>query len=476
MNIRDFIDDIDCDDDILNIEYNGHLVWPIIRFQVIQQVINFNNNISDPKLGETKGIKSLLIGIVYGIIYFPLRSAKNSILIFSNTLSLYLTENKKYKNKLFDYFIAQLPIKRIVFFEESNSDYKHKPNKELKSKLFSKNLITFGVEILIKLKHRFDKKEVNVAQNRITQIFEVSQKHILVNCNQLTIENLKEIENSLVKQLLRATFLSKFYNIFFFKQSHQIVFHEDGHYGGDKALINYYAHKSNKTVIEPQHGFINRNHPAYYFGKKFCENKIVKKYFPDYFLTYGKFWSNSAQVPNSKIEIGNPHLETISKSLNAGSTKNKCILIIGSGVNVNQTNELLQTALKNSNGYEIKYRPHPQEISLHLNRYSESYKQGLQLDSDSLYTSLNSCEILIAEMSTVLFEALLFCNNVFLYKSSYTNAYYDESIKYFNEIEISNFRDIFSIKSSSYNKEAIDYYWTTKWDTNFCNFLNSIKQ
>ena len=49
MNIKKFIDDIDCDEIILSITYKKHYVWPLIRFQVIQQIINWNNNILEHK-------------------------------------------------------------------------------------------------------------------------------------------------------------------------------------------------------------------------------------------------------------------------------------------------------------------------------------------------------------------------------------------------------------------------------------------
>ena len=475
MNIKKFIDDIDCDEIILSITYKKHYVWPLIRFQVIQQIINWNNNIADPKVGAKISFKNLLIGIGYGIVYWPVRVTKNSILIFSNSLSLFLTENNRYKNKLFDYFIKYLPTSKILVIEESNNEYKHLTKKEIEVNLISKNLLTFLVELLVKLNFIFFKKDILEAKNQINTILNSSKTHIDNNCITGSYESVIEIEKSLVKQLIRAKIISKYYNLFFSKGGEKLVFHEDGHYGGEKAIINFYAHKAKKIVVEPQHGFINSNHPAYYFGEKLCENEFLKQYYPDYFLTYGKFWSNSARVPNEIIDIGNPHLECLSKKIDKSIPKQKRILIIGSGVNIDETKELLQLALINSKGYEIHYRPHPQELSLHKGRYSESYKLGLIEDNDLLYNSLVASEIVIAEISTVLFESLFFCNNVFLFKSNYTKAYYNDSIKYFHEIDSSTFHDVFKYSHTSLNKEAIKYYWESNWEENFCKFLFKIK-
>jgi hypothetical protein len=476
MNIKEFIDDIDCDENILSITYKKHYVWPIIRYQVIQQIINYNNKIADPKVGAKISFKNLLIGVGYGIVYLPIRVTKNSILIFSNSLSLFLNENNRYKNKLFDYFIKYLPTRKILFIEESNNEYKHLTNKEIEVALISKNLLTFIVELFVKLNFIFLKHDIIEANNKVNTILNISKTHISNNCITGSHESVVQIQKSLVKQLIRANIISKYYNLFFSKGGEKLVFHEDGHYGGEKAIINFYAHKANKIVVEPQHGFINSNHPVYYFGEKFCKNEILKQYYPDYFLTYGKFWSKSARVPNEIIDIGNPHLDTLSNKIDNSLPKQKRILIIGSGVNINETNALLQLALNNSNGYEIYYRPHPQETTLHKDRYLASYKLGLIEDKDQLYNSLVASEIVIAEMSTVLFESIIFCNNVFLFKSNYTKAYYNDLIKYFNEIDFSNFDDVFKFSNTNLNKEAIKYYWETNWETNFCNFLFKIKQ
>jgi len=98
---------------------------------------------------------------------------------------------------------------------------------------------------------------------------------------------------------------------------------------------------------------------------------------------------------------------------------------------------------------------------------------GLIQDCEELYLSLKSSEIIISEVSTVLFESLFFCKNVFLFNSSYTKAYFDQSIKYFKKIEVSNFNNIYQIQNTSLNSEAIDYYWISNWRDNFSAFLAS---
>jgi hypothetical protein len=35
----------------------------------------------------------------------------------------------------------------------------------------------------------------------------------------------------------------------------------------------------------------------------------IKEYLPDYFLTFGKFWSDNIRTPSEKVEIGFPYLE-----------------------------------------------------------------------------------------------------------------------------------------------------------------------
>jgi hypothetical protein len=256
--------------------------------------------------------------------------------------------------------------------------------------------------------------------------------------------------------------------LFKYKKIKKIII-EDGYYGSDKALIIKAARDNNILVIEPQHGFVNENHPSYNYGTQILKNINFKEYYPNFFLSYGEFWSNSVNLPNKTINIGNPHLEKSYKNVVKFVSENK-VLVIGSGVTIKETNDLLLKLVDTlPKGYALYYRPHPQESKDFLSRYKDAFMNGVLLDNEELYNSLAKSEIIIGELTTVIFEATVLNKKIYLYNSSYTKAYYNERIKYFNFLDFNNITHIYKDCKSEYNHE---YYWSMGWENAFKKLMH----
>ena len=98
----------------------------------------------------------------------------------------------------------------------------------------------------------------------------------------------EEIKPSLQKLIFKSPIYFKFYRSYISKKCSKYIFIEDGHYGLDKALLIKASRELGITVIEPQHGFVGFNHPAYSFGEGVRKNKNFQLYYPNYFLSYGE--------------------------------------------------------------------------------------------------------------------------------------------------------------------------------------------
>ena len=96
---------------------------------------------------------------------------------------------------------------------------------------------------------------------------------------------------------------------------------------GNEAKI-YAAQKKGIPVIEMQHGTLSPYHVGYHFPEG-----TKKRYFADYFFTFGDFWKTAANFPipkNNIISIGYPYLsESLDKYKDV--KKNKRVVFISQG-------------------------------------------------------------------------------------------------------------------------------------------------
>ena len=127
--------------------------------------------------------------------------------------------------------------------------------------------------------------------------------------------------------------------------------------------------------------------------------------------------------------------------------------------------------LKNSREHKIYFRPHPAEIFTHLSDYKNQYDLGMLIDDNELYYSLATADIILSELSTVLFESINFCQRVFLLNTSYTKTYFNDSILYFHKIDFENINDIFDLDYKISNN-SINYYWTFNYKNNLNILFN----
>ena len=214
---------------------------------------------------------------------------------------------------------------------------------------------------------------------------------------------------------------SVIYEILLRKKCPKLIIVEDAHYFG-RIHLTTTAKKLGIKVAEYQHGYIGYDHFAYNFSPE--TSVLLEPYLPDYFLTWGKYWSRSVNTPSKKIEIGHFYLWDKSRNIHKDTnqtSKIKNIVVVSGGTMPGEYVKLCLYLKRLDGRCNFIFRPHPSEIP-HVNiRYSEIIKAGYSIDTSNLYSDLlPKADVVISlEKTTVLYEALLFTKKVFLVSDTY---------------------------------------------------------
>ena len=93
--------------------------------------------------------------------------------------------------------------------------------------------------------------------------------------------------------------------------------------------------------------------------------------------------------------------------------------------------------------------------------FKNEVNKGLLIDQLELFESLSKSQIVVSEISTVLFESILYCDNVFLLKTDYTKTILSSELMYLNTVDESNISDILHPYQNLNRMKRINYYWQT---------------
>lgn len=219
--------------------------------------------------------------------------------------------------------------------------------------------------------------------------------------NQKTKES---ILRNTVYEMTRMHLHSKWIHRFSNKRNAKLVILLGGAYSWYYE-INYRLKQSNIHTADLQHGIISTSNHVYNYGVSLIDNEYIRNGSPTYYLTYGEWWSTQTNVPfKQKISIGNIFREKQIRNF-AKNRKNK-IVFVGCNRKTKEYLGLARYVKQNCPNYDVVFRPHPTE------RYETSElckKEDFLISVDygiDLYSQLSETDILISELSTVLFEAI----------------------------------------------------------------------
>tara|TARA_B100001248_G_scaffold89409_1_gene65957 strand:+ start:6364 stop:7800 length:1437 start_codon:yes stop_codon:yes gene_type:complete len=384
--------------------------WDCLRF-IIYDLILYKKGINQfayRDIEETyKG--NNLIKNIYSLFFIflnifnsrsPFRIKKDSLLFFCHPRRKKI--NDIYVDIYSDPLIDNLKKKYNVSAIENPLNFALYENQEIKHLSPAKTDNLFYSDVLIKLQGllskfiaiRFKKSE-KLRLGKIESDFE-------------KIFNLKLDFKLYVKNSL-SQFLSSYYvyKFLFFIIRPRVIFIVVGN--GAEPIIAA-AKSQNVTTFEIQHGSPSRGKLNYDYS-----SGISKKYFSDWFISFGEFWADNIKLPilNDKIiNLGYLHLNNYLKNNFKRTKKRNSITVISqpqvSRELFNFTKSLSKLVPKEIN---VFFKPHPGEI-LDSDYYESSITNQTNvtiLSNDiDIYSFFNKSICVIGVSSTAIYEALAF--------------------------------------------------------------------
>lgn len=338
----------------------------------------------------------------------PIWIKRNSYIVFGH--SRRLLENNIYLDKYTDPFlelfnsnkkfcVIEKPVNDIIKFPNSLAHYKPAITKNL---FYSESLFFLFYIFKIFLRFKISKKSLKEI-NFINKDF---KKRFKLNIN-------------LLKKIfyLLPNFKSEYYVyrlLFKIKKPKKIFIVCST---GSEAII-VAAKSLNIQTYELQHGSPSRGKLNYDYS-----SGISKFSFPDYFLSFGSFWTRNVKLPISNkniIPIGFPYLN---KKKNLKKKKLNQLLIISQ---IGKSKELINFTLKIrkrlNEKIDILFKLHPSENSNEiqglLNNLRKKKIKVIESKSSDMYKFLSESKWVLGVYSTSLYEALAFNCKIFVLKTS----------------------------------------------------------
>lgn len=338
----------------------------------------------------------------------PIWIKRNSYIVFGHPRRL--LENNIYLDKYTDPFlelfnsnkkfcVIEKPVNNILKFPNSLAHYKPAITKNL---FYSESLFFLFYIFKIFLRFKISKKSLKEI-NFINKDF---KKRFKLNIN-------------LLKKIfyLLPNFKSEYYVyrlLFKIKKPKKIFIVCSP---GSEAIIAA-AKSLNIQTYELQHGSPSRGKLNYDYS-----SGISKFSFPDYFLSFGSFWTRNVKLPISNkniIPIGFPYLN---KKKNLKKKKLNQLLIISQ---IGKSKELINFTLKIrkrlNEKIDILFKLHPSENSNEiqglLNNLRKKKIKVIESKSSDMYKFLSESKWVLGVYSTSLYEALAFNCKIFVLKTS----------------------------------------------------------
>jgi hypothetical protein len=275
----------------------------------------------------------------------------------------------------------------------------------------------------------------------------------------------------------RLSLYYDYYSRMFEAYSPQAVFLEDASYGG-KSYILRWASERGMATAELQHGVIYPDHAAYNYGGHLAGSEEYRTYLPRYFLMYGPYWSRLVNLPAEKVIIGNPNYsENIRDMARHRKPRTKTSVLMVSCGNLPDRFQKIVCNLASradQDKYEIVFRPHPMEAPVVAERYPDiAGDKRVRIDKEkNIYATLANTDFVAGEPSTVLYEALSVCREVFVIEHPLADLLVPRDLmKRFSTGE-----DVLRLVQSSDGSGASrsDEYWAAGWEDNYRKFMNSL--
>lgn len=459
--------------EILEIEHNEEILserfsycnyhfWPLIRYEFLAAMIASIYGIKQVKSGAIcrQSPFKLIRYIFLSFLKRPSNIKRRYDFIYFGPGSSNIRQGNYYLNRLTDYYY-NVSIGTSVVIEDS-FNYNYRRPRSIKD-LYYLDWIRFHSKLRTKFEMKFcPNSDLQSAVDDFIQFLKINSRHSITN------EKYDELRNLLLRRIYEMPFLVRYYSKLIHTIAPRAIFINGCCYGSYAGILANIAKKMNVCVLEIQHGMVASDHIAYnYFIKDI--NKY-RQYLPDYFLTFGKYWSEIIELPVKRLEIGHPYLE---ESLNLYKReKQQVVLFVSSSLNAPKETQFVIALKKELDklGYQLYFRIHPLDYDTYQMKYKDIIHAGILIDRDNLYKVLSVTKYVIGEVSTVLYEALKFRTVIMGLETDYSKGVNPDFVNVITTVD-----DVVKlIRYPVSSKVDVEYFWKENWEINFKCLLTSI--
>jgi hypothetical protein len=263
------------------------------------------------------------------------------------------------------------------------------------------------------------------------------------------------------------------------KSGAKILIKEEACYGGaDNVSAMVAAKRLGVVTAEYQHGSVSSGHTAYNFSQVMLASDTFRNVLPEYFLSFGSWWSGEINAPVRHVVIGNPHRSTVTRKITETGVKRseeRRILILGDGIDTVAYLDLAcGLATRLGDAYEVVFRPHPLERSAVNAKFSSQRVGSVRIDQNQdMYSSFQQCSSVISEVSTGLFEAVGLVEKVFIWDTPKSRFSFP-SHPFFSFNSVEQLAEAITCGKGGVSAEQNARIWGDGWEENYQRFLRSI--
>jgi hypothetical protein len=382
--------------------------WDMLRYPIFQGILQDLDLLEKPKQNGKQQILKDKISRSYKILFdifgvfsprSPLWVKKNSILIWGHPRRKY--QDECYIDLYVDPFIDFLPhSSKYAVLEKAEAHGHLKP--VATKNLYYLDIIQSMARIFYSIRRNTKKLDgdfgkVEELERKLKQVFDIDL-------------NVKNQVNTAI--LHWKSIYPLMYRFFKLKQpSHFFIVVSAAH----EAIISA-AKAARVPTYELQHGSPARGKLNYDYS-----SGLIKKSFPDYFLSFGEYWSSAAVLPLPRqrvIPFGYPYLTKKVIEYSNLSLQKDQLLIVSQSVHARALAKLAIAIIQiHTSKIKVVFKPHPAELYHGEPDYFKSLRlAGVTIPDENadLYLLFAQSAWQVGVYSTALYEGLCFGAACFL--------------------------------------------------------------
>jgi hypothetical protein len=461
---------IEDDEEILSFRCprTGYFAWPTVRHNFVSYLMHelafpWSAYIGPPLAlrGQGAALPALIRSITHNLQVWQRGAARHPVMIISTTNGLVEWRGKTF-NRYSDHFAMAIPGRSVAYEIVMPPRYEVPGGRANPDVLYT--LPTLAARYLTGSSARAGAGEV--ARNLTRFLAERSERLFGLR---LSPERRAITDGFIRRGVGGYAFDQKHYRKLFSRNKPRMLFVIAPTVGGWTAMIQV-AHDLGISIAEYQHGACGSGQPDYNFAATLLNSAEYRRGLPDYFLSYGPWWTDQTNAPMRPVAIGNPHRTECLAVLQSPSAEDRVdVLVVAKFGDLPRYVALASELDRLSAGrLRIGLRPNPREMQ----DAARLELGGIHLDCNpDFYPSLLRADAVVGGPSTTLVEALGLAKRVFIWEQAGAAFKYPDPLfeRFSTAAEL--IRKLAAPPDPNVQLPSADALWTSNWRDRYADFL-----